>query len=263
MTVIQWEKRENIYQRMKFRLAKKLIQSSGFEIKRSHSKSIDFHEKEKKIIEFVKPFTGTGSDRILALIDSVRYITKNDVQGAIVECGVWKGGSIMAAALTLMECKKLDKDIYLFDTFEGMSKPGKEDINFKNISSFTKFEKTKITDSSSNWKRVGIDEVKHAVFSTGYPQDKFHFVKGMVENTLPSTSPELISILRLDTDWYESTKHELIHLFPLLSKGGILIIDDYGHHQGAKKAVDEYFEETKNKILLIRIDYTGRIGIKL
>ena len=69
--------------------------------------------------------------------------------------------------------------------------------------------------------------------------------------------------MRLDTDWYESTKHELTHLFPLLSSGGVIIIDDYGHWQGAKKAVDEYFEENNIKILLNRIDYTGRVGIKL
>ncbi len=262
MTIVQ-KKRENIYQRAKSRFAKKLVKSIGYDIKETHSLSLDFHENEKKIIEFVKPFTGTGPDRILALIDSVRYVTRNDIPGVIVECGVWKGGSVMAAALTLIECNKSDRDIYLFDTFEGMTKPGKEDINYKNIPATEKFEKTKITDNSSNWQRAELDEVKLAVFSTGYPQDKFHFVKGMVENTLPDMAPELISILRLDTDWYQSTKHELINLFPRLSKGGILIIDDYGSYQGSKKAVDEYFEETKNPILLVRIDYTGRIGVKL
>ena len=84
-----------------------------------------------------------------------------------------------------------------------------------------------------------------------------------MEETIPTHIPHAISLLRLDTDWYESTKHELTHLFPLLSPGGVIIIDDYGHWQGAKKAVDEYFEENKIKILLNRIDYTGRIGVKL
>jgi hypothetical protein len=67
--------------------------------------------------------------------------------------------------------------------------------------------------------------------------------------------------LRLDTDWYESTKHELTHLFPKLIQNGILIIDDYGHWEGCRKATDEYFEEKNIKIMLNRIDYTGRVAI--
>jgi hypothetical protein len=89
------------------------------------------------------------------------------------------------------------------------------------------------------------------------------FVKGLVEDTLPSSAPESIALLRLDTDWYESTRHELIHLFPRLVSGGVLILDDYGHWQGARKALDEYFEEHGVKMLLNRIDYSARIGVKL
>jgi hypothetical protein len=97
---------------------------------------------------------------------------------------------------------------------------------------------------------------------TNYPQDKLNYVVGKVEDTIPETLPRKIALLRLDTDWYESTLHELNHLYPLLTEGGVLIIDDYGHWQGAKKAVDEYIEKNKLKILLNRIDYTGRIAIK-
>ena len=84
-----------------------------------------------------------------------------------------------------------------------------------------------------------------------------------MEDTIPKNSPEKISILRLDTDWYESTKHELEYLFPRLSSGGILIIDDYGHFKGAKKAVDEYFTKNKIQYFLNRIDYTGRLIVKI
>jgi O-methyltransferase len=80
---------------------------------------------------------------------------------------------------------------------------------------------------------------------------------------LPEFAPECISLLRLDTDWYESTRHELIHLFSRISKGGVIIIDDYGHWKGAREAVDEYIRENNIKILLNRIDYTGRIGVKI
>ena len=89
------------------------------------------------------------------------------------------------------------------------------------------------------------------------------YIKGKVEETIPEIIPGKISLLRLDTDWYESTLHNLNHLFPLLSKGGILILDDYGHWQGARKAVDEYLEKNNVKILLNRIDYTGRIAVKV
>jgi hypothetical protein len=74
--------------------------------------------------------------------------------------------------------------------------------------------------------------------------------------------PEQIAVLRLDTDFYESTRHELRHLYPRLVHGGVLIIDDYGHWAGARKAVDEYIAEEGIRLLLNRIDYTGRIAIK-
>lgn len=107
-----------------------------------------------------------------------------------------------------------------------------------------------------------LDETKQNVFSAGYPKDKIHFIKGKVEDTIPENMPKQIALLRLDTDWYESTKHELTHLFLLLQPNGVLIIDDYGHWKGARKAVDEYIPDKNIRILLNRIDYTGRIAIK-
>jgi hypothetical protein len=101
------------------------------------------------------------------------------------------------------------------------------------------------------------------MFLTKYPQNNLVFVKGMVENTIPASIPSQISLLRLDTDWFESTYHELKYLFPLLSNKGIVIIDDYGHWMGAKEATDKFFSENKILILLNRIDGTGRLGIKI
>jgi O-methyltransferase len=129
------------------------------------------------------------------------------------------------------------------------------------------YELAMLLDSSNRedewiWCNAPMEGVQNVMSKTGYDRDKIHFVQGKVEDTLPSNSPEKIALLRLDTDWYESTRHELIHLFPLLSIDGVIIIDDYGYWQGAKKAVDEYFEEHNIKILLNRIDETGRIAIK-
>ncbi len=104
--------------------------------------------------------------------------------------------------------------------------------------------------------------VTQTVLSSGYPAERVHVVRGRVEETLPEAAPEHIAVLRLDTDWYISTRHELQHLYPRLVDGGVLIIDDYGHWQGARRAVDEYFRDEAPPLLLNRIDYTGRVAVK-
>jgi O-methyltransferase len=108
-----------------------------------------------------------------------------------------------------------------------------------------------------------LEDVKRVMAATGYEPGKTVFVPGRVEDTIPASAPETIALLRLDTDWYQSTYHELTHLYPRLAVGGVLIIDDYGHWQGARKAVDQYIREQKLKLLLCRIDYTGRVCVKL
>ncbi|MCW2967337.1 MAG: macrocin O-methyltransferase, partial [Solirubrobacteraceae bacterium] len=105
-------------------------------------------------------------------------------------------------------------------------------------------------------------DVRNTVLGTGYPPERIHFVRGPVEETLPEHAPERLALLRLDTDWYESTRAEMEHLYPRLSDGGVLIIDDYGHWDGARRAVEEHFAANGDAPLLHRIDYTGRIGIK-
>ena len=248
-------------------LIKKIIKKCGYEVHKSGTYGefpVDFNENDIEVIKSVKQFTLTSIERRFALIQAVNYIIKNKIAGDIVECGVWKGGSIMAIAKTLLTLKSYDKELYLFDTFEGMPKPKEFDVaSYDNRMAIKQFEDLKINDNSSNWSKIELDEVRNNVFSTKYNKEKFHFIKGKVEDTIPEFSPETISILRLDTDWYESTRHELIHLFPRLVKGGVIIIDDYGYWKGAKKAVDEYFTENNIPILLNRIDTTGRIGIKI
>ena len=233
----------------------------GYEISRKHL--LDFNDTDNQIIESVRPYTMTSPLRVYALIEAVRYVIENKIPGSIVECGVWKGGSMMAVAKTLMQLNYHEKDLYLFDTFEGMTEPKEIDISNTNLKAAKIFHKTKINESSSNWCRAPLDEVQEFMRNTGYDKKKIHFIKGMVENTIPEKAPEEISILRLDTDWYESTKHEMNHLFPRISRGGVLIIDDYGFWKGARKAVDEYIRQNEIQILLNRIDETGRIGVKM
>jgi hypothetical protein len=144
-----------------------------------------------------------------------------------------------------------------------MVEPGDRDVQSADgIEALPNWHRQK-KDGINTWMYSPIEEIRANVYSTGYPEDKFVFVKGKVEDTIPSEVPESIAILRIDTDWYESTYHQLVHLFPLLSPGGVLIIDDYGSWQGCREACDRYFKETNSAILLHRVDDTARIAIKL
>ena len=245
-----------------------ILKKNGYEIIKPDTRLVkdglptDFDAKTITIIKKIKPYTLTTPERVASLINAINYVVKNKIEGDIVECGVWKGGSSMAAMAALIQENDLSRAVYLYDTYEGMSAPTAEDKVFTGTTAEQLLETSKIEDSSSVWCYSSLDEVKENVATIGYPGNKIHFVKGKVEDTIPQQLPGKIAVLRLDTDWYESTKHELEHLYPLLVSGGVLIIDDYGHWEGAKKAVDEYIEKHKIKILLNRIDYTGRIAIK-
>jgi O-methyltransferase len=217
----------------------------------------DFSTAEAQIIQSVRPWTMTSSERIHALIHAVRYISTNAIAGSIVECGVWKGGSMAAVARTLLQMHDVQRDLYLFDTFEGMSEPTSKDVDYLGVDAARLFRET--PDGCS----APLETAQKVLDETGYPKERVHFVVGKVENTLPVSAPGSICLLRLDTDWYESTKHELVHLFPRLSDKGVIIIDDYGHWKGCRQACDEYFSQNRISILLNRIDNTGRIALKV
>lgn len=224
----------------------------------------DFSKEEIELIEKVKEYTMTSSERLVTLARAVDYIEENKIIGDIVECGVWRGGSMMLTALKLMALHNTSRNLYLFDTFEGMTEPtdlDKRAVDSKDAS--TSLAEEERIPGNNIWCIASLEEVKNTLGLTNYPKDKIHFIKGKVEETLPHDGIEKIAILRLDTDWYESTRHELETLFDKLEPGGILIIDDYGHWAGAKKAVDEFIKQNKIKIFLNRIDYTGRLGIKM
>jgi hypothetical protein len=222
----------------------------------------DFDHIHQSIWKKVHPFTMTSPERIYSLIESVRYTERAFIEGDIVECGVWKGGSMMAIIQTLLLKNNQDRNLYLYDTYEGMSEPSEHDVDFSAQAASAQLSERTRDEKDVIWAYSPLEAVQQNIYSTGYPKEKIHFIKGKVEDTIPKTIPEKISLLRLDTDWYESTRHELIHLFPLLSKGGVLIIDDYGHWAGARKAVDEFFEQQQLSGMLHRIDNTGRIYIK-
>ena len=223
----------------------------------------DFDELNTRIYKSCAKFTMTSPERVGALVEAVRYIVKEGISGDIVECGVWKGGSAMALSMALQEMGDEERQIFLYDTYAGMSSPSHHDTSIGGSSAQDKFSALKTSEDTSDWCFSPLGEVKRNVLSVGYPKQNFHFIEGKVEDTIPGCVPDSIALLRLDTDWYESTKHELIHLFPRLSPRGVIIIDDYGHWHGARQAVDEYVCENNVAIFLNRIDTSGRIGIKL
>ncbi|WP_019198157.1 TylF/MycF/NovP-related O-methyltransferase [Afipia birgiae] len=222
----------------------------------------DIPEGDRETIRSVKDYTMTSAERIHAVCEAARYIEANNIPGAIVECGVWRGGSMMALARTLLSMNAGNRELFLFDTFDGMSSPDDNDVSLAGERASELIEQHTKSESDLFWCYAPLEAVKQAVLSTGYPEEKVNFVKGRVEETLPGAAPEQIALLRLDTDWYESTRHELETLYPRLVRGGVLILDDYGHWQGARKAVDEYIERNSLKLFLSRTDYTGRVAIK-
>jgi O-methyltransferase len=220
----------------------------------------DFAADHAEIWRRVEPYTMTTPGKIEALAQAVEYAVSRPVPGAFVECGVWRGGSMMAVALTLLRLGVTDRDLYLFDTFAGMTAPGPQDVKKGGRPAAEVLSET--SQDASVWAIAGLDEVRAAVLGVGYPAERIHFVKGPVEETLPRHAPGEIAVLRLDTDWYASTKHELAHLYPRLARGGVLIIDDYAYWRGAQQAVDEYVQENEPALLLIRIDHGARVAIK-
>jgi len=228
----------------------------------------EISEEDRQLLEQVAPYTLTSPERRYAVIEAVRHIVRTGLDGAFVECGVWKGGSILAMLLTLQRLGRTDRDIWLYDTFEGMTEPQARDTSRFSAPAAEVWAAARASAKKA-WSQLfapevfSLEDVRARLEATGYPRDRLHFVKGPVEQTLPREMPARIALLRLDTDWYESTRHELQHLYPRLASGGVLIVDDYGHWEGCRAAVDEYFATPGiQPVMLNRIDYTGRIAIK-
>jgi O-methyltransferase len=209
------------------------------------------------------PLSTAGGDAMYALWRAVQYVVDAGIEGDFVECGVFRGGSTAMAAEAFKFAGDTTRKFFLYDTFEGMTAPTARDVDFQgrtpeqHLKGWNASRMSEMTNSP-------LEEVQRNVLATRLAADRFIFVKGKVEETIPGTMPPgPIAILRLDTDWYESTRHELVHLFPILSPGGVLIVDDYGFWRGSREACDEYFREHQVKMLLTRVDRNGVvIGVK-
>lgn len=239
-----------------------VINTNLFESLNNRSVPYDMEINFKEIYDKTNNFTMASLNQNYTMYKATEYVINNNIPGDIIECGVWKGGNMMISAYTLLKLRNVERNLYLFDTYEGMSKPSKKDIRLYDNKPASEISKIYEKNDFEKWDYASLEEVKRNLYSTNYPQEKILFIKGKVEDTIPKTIPEKISILRLDTDFYESTYHELVHLYPKLSINGVLIIDDYGYWKGQKEAVDQYFKEHNIHHFLIRLGDQGRMAIK-
>tara|TARA_B100000989_G_C19436164_1_gene425233 strand:- start:115 stop:909 length:795 start_codon:yes stop_codon:yes gene_type:complete len=250
------------------KLIKKIISSFGYKIVKINNfndKYSDFileaSDSEKNDIDEAIKLALCSRASLWSMIQSLKHISHNSIEGDIVECGVFSGGSL-ALISKYLNLYSLNFKIYGYDTFE------------------KGFENPAITekDTTINGKEIEISGHNSTVKSNFFPtlgqvrknienysrnnQIDLKLIKGDILKTLKDEDnlPKKISFLRLDTDLYSTTKFELQVLFPRLVSGGVLHIDDYGMFPGVQNAVDEYFKE-KN-IWLHRVDLTTRLLIK-
>ena len=234
-------------------------------LERTYEFPVELSSEDRDLIRHVidNDISMVSIERLCATLKAAKYVSENNIDGDFVECGVWRGGNAIIAA-DIFRRYGLDKKVYLFDTFAGMTEPSDDDRAISdNEPAMKHYEKEK-TPTHSNWCYAPIEEVRENFSKRALLGDNIVFVKGPVEETLrlQANVPERISILRLDTDWYESTKVELTTLYPRIVSGGCLIIDDYGWWSGSRKATDEYFEQMHPKPLLHVTDSCGRIAVK-
>ncbi len=256
-------------------LGKKIINKAGFELtrKKHTTKEPVPVDLDKAFVDILSEFKfSKGVSPVLySTYKSIEYVVKNNIPGDLVECGVAQGTQVMMIAYALMKFGVTDRDIYLYDTFGGMTEPHPE-FDFKvgrnktllpgDPDSTRKYWDAKKGADFVDWCYCPLDKVKENVFSTGYPAERFKFVKGSVMDTLPKAKHQNIAFLRLDTDFYDSTKAELSYLYDFVPCGGVVTLDDYGAWDGCRKAADEFFQERKIFPMLHRTNVKERVFVK-
>lgn len=253
---------------------KRALEVTGLEIRRRSSYDyttvapVEFSRSDLDVLDFVtgKQFTMGSRERVVATINACKHAVQAGIEGDFVECGVWRGGNSIAAKLTF-ENYGSDKKVWLFDTFTGMTAPTEHDTTrFSDASAAERFKAAQAQEHNE-WCFASLEDVKANFETAGTDPAGVRFVAGDVMKTLADKAnlPEALCVLRLDTDFYDSTKAELETLYPRLSAGGSLLIDDFGHWDGARRAVEEYLDAlpARSRPLLHYTDYSGRMGVKV
>ena len=204
----------------------------------------------------VRDFTMLSRERLFDFHLAVQYVQKSSIPGDIVEVGCWGGGALAVALSALRETESSAavpaRMVYGFDTFEGHPEPSPDELDVWGNNQLSRFKD--FQSRGESWCKVDIDQVRKNIESVCGQTRKLELVKGLAEVTIPQTEISQLAILRIDVDWYEPTLVCLQALYPKLTSGGVVIIDDYGHHSGSRKAVDEFFGEQHPKFTYI--DYS-------
>lgn len=223
----------------------------------------DIPDWKREILVTCAPYTATHQEAMLKLIANVHHVIKNDIPGDFVETGVFMGGSCMIIAEVLKQLKVNDRAIWMYDTYEGVPKPNDIETDPEGKLLKTWWEEQKQLDGqTSTWCNASLPTVKTNLEKVNY-SGNVHFVKGLVEDTIPRQGPDAIALLRIDVDLEYPTRHVLDHFYPRLSMGGHVIFDDYGMFPSVKHTIDDYFFQNKSKIYLDRVDSTVVHGIKV
>jgi len=173
----------------------------------------------------------------------ILYTIKNNVEGDFIETGVWRGGAVILAKVIYQEIG-VNKKVFAADSFEGLPKPNPEKYPLD------KDDKHYM----DNMLKVSQEQVSSYFKLFNCLDENVIFLKGWFKDTLPIAPIDKLSILRLDGDMYESTWDGITNLYPKLSDGGYCIVDDYFHHKGCRKAVDDYRSKYNIKEPIIKVD---------
>ena len=196
---------------------------------------------------------------------AIEYVIKKGIPGDLVECGV-ESGRFERMWIEELQAQGCEREIYMYDTFGGLTKPDKFDyaaagaVNNPWVDAASvaqTWEQKKLYTASgevNGWCYCPLERVRANLLSTGYPESRLHFVVGDVAKTLTETVPDQIAVLRLDTDWYESSKIELEVLYDRVTPGGIVIFDDYYYWDGQRRATDEFFQTRNIAVNYVKIN---------
>ncbi len=221
----------------------------------------------------VRAFTMLTHPRLVNLHRQVETCEKRKIPGAFVECGTWKGGAVGLMALANLRHGKARRILHLFDSFEGIPEPDAA------VDGSLAVEQVRSVQGGVDGRLVAVqglyekfagsvgtleDNRRLLEKEIGYPAEFIRYHRGWFQETVPADAGAIgsIAILRLDGDWYASTKVCLDHLYPRVVPGGFVIVDDYGTYEGCRKAVDEYREAKGIRSALGKIDSSAYAWVK-
>ena len=200
-----------------------------------------------KMILKVKPrHTMAKNGNLLNLHRLAGHVAAEKIPGDLVECGVWNGGSSAIMGKALMECGGLKgRRLWLFDSFEGVPKPGEKDGWFERTFYF------------KGWNKGDIQHVREAFARLNVPMDNVRIVPGWFNQTLKSSAVERIALLHIDADWYDSVRDILEAFYERVVPGGFVVLDDYGSWQGCRSAVHDFISMHGLAVKIVRVSRIG------